>query len=777
MAHKQRILGQITDDSTRNFTYDTIHSQHKQIRLLRIIKDTKGSTHSEEAEQVIRCTIETSSLLAAPYFYALSYRWDSSPAGTDIVINNSAFSVGKNLYLALQRLQDYLPVDEERSCELGFKISLPIWIDAISINQTDPDEKGWQVAQMGEIYTKASQTVVWLGPAFHGSDKAIARLSEVGRNAIDRGFSFEQHWPSWFEHLVERTEEFAEGRLPKEELNLENFFWTFTHGHVLDRTLSHARGEEFIKEAEKVRIEALEGILKLMRSEWWCRVWVIQEVTLAQELEFLCGEDVISWEHLNTSLLFFSAAESVQGRLLDLGLDRVAGIRGKAILDQPQYRDERGSRSSKLVLRITRFDVRHKLAADGIHLMKMKPHTEYAPTNLDIRRQYLLRRALKSDDHLGTWLYNVTVRQPPQKASDPRDLIYALGGLLPLTSRLYPDYQKTVVCVFTDAAKLCLEQGYISILSLCQWPKRYDTLPTWVPDWSQPLRSPIEDIRKSSIQSKPITFHNNGLTICIQGHRLLTISHVLNVDIQSDPNDISTAFLLNLDNDYLEALRNLGIPLSKQQRHSNLIKLLLSSAHWPHSHPGTQPPTHTLPNPLHHLSHTLPPTAETNDLQSLIWYLSKILNKERISDYQTWTEDLRSMSQTYSTVRKLSPAFGKLIFRTVRTYAEMLTGRVDLIRKNFLPLRRLVTRVALVAACEKTLEGRAVFVGEDGSVGVCPRNARDGDVLVGVERLGSPCVVRRGEGGRYCLVGEGFWEGAVGKGDLEDGDVERFFIE
>lgn len=113
MARKQRILGQIADDSTRNFTYDTIHSEHKQIRLLRIIKDTKGSTHSEEAEQVIRCTIETSSLLAAPYFYALSYRWDSSPAGTDIVINNSAFSIGKNLYLALQRLQDYLPVDEE----------------------------------------------------------------------------------------------------------------------------------------------------------------------------------------------------------------------------------------------------------------------------------------------------------------------------------------------------------------------------------------------------------------------------------------------------------------------------------------------------------------------------------------------------------------------------------------------------------------------------------------------------------------------------------------
>ena len=293
MTPAENPVTRLAGDRDKIFTYSKIDSEQKHIRLLRIIQDPKGFTFSEEAQQGIRCTVETASLLHEPCFYALSYRWGSSPADANIVIDNSDFAVGNNLFRALQRLQDYLPIDEERSSELGISISRAIWIDAISINQNDPDEKGWQVAQMGEIYTKASRTVAWLGPALDGSEKAFARLKEVGQDAVDKGFSFERHWPSWFEQLEEQTEEFAEDRLPKEQSSLDSYFWNFTRDHILDRTSSHVKSSSITKTVERTEPGTLEYILELLSVEWWCRVWVIQEATLAQELDF-CAESTKS---------------------------------------------------------------------------------------------------------------------------------------------------------------------------------------------------------------------------------------------------------------------------------------------------------------------------------------------------------------------------------------------------------------------------------------------------------------------------------------------------
>jgi hypothetical protein len=37
------------------------------------------------------------------------------------------------------------------------------WVDAICISQQDIIERGCQVALMGEIYSQAAQTMIWLG--------------------------------------------------------------------------------------------------------------------------------------------------------------------------------------------------------------------------------------------------------------------------------------------------------------------------------------------------------------------------------------------------------------------------------------------------------------------------------------------------------------------------------------------------------------------------------------------------------------------------------------
>ena len=40
---------------------------------------------------------------------------------------------------------------------------LPIWADAVCINQNDDSERSAQVNAMADIYTKAEFAVVWLG--------------------------------------------------------------------------------------------------------------------------------------------------------------------------------------------------------------------------------------------------------------------------------------------------------------------------------------------------------------------------------------------------------------------------------------------------------------------------------------------------------------------------------------------------------------------------------------------------------------------------------------
>jgi len=39
-----------------------------------------------------------------------------------------------------------------------------LWIDALSIDQSNDSEKGPQVAMMGAIYQLATRVIAWLGP-------------------------------------------------------------------------------------------------------------------------------------------------------------------------------------------------------------------------------------------------------------------------------------------------------------------------------------------------------------------------------------------------------------------------------------------------------------------------------------------------------------------------------------------------------------------------------------------------------------------------------------
>ncbi|PMD23515.1 heterokaryon incompatibility, partial [Hyaloscypha hepaticicola] len=87
---------------------------------------------------------------AKPVYEALSYTWGDESNMRNIRLNGCLFAVSNNLYEALSHLRTSAA---ERT----------LWIDAISINQRDIDEKSSQIQIMPFIYERAQTVVVWLG--------------------------------------------------------------------------------------------------------------------------------------------------------------------------------------------------------------------------------------------------------------------------------------------------------------------------------------------------------------------------------------------------------------------------------------------------------------------------------------------------------------------------------------------------------------------------------------------------------------------------------------
>ena len=116
-----------------------------------------------------------------------------------------------------------------------------LWIDAISIDQQEISERNHQVRRMKEIYENASQVLVWLGPEADDSARAF--------KALKRKPSLEEQEDSDY---------------------MESLDWE----------------------------EDWQGLLKLCLREYWSRVWIVQEVLLARDINIYCGNDSMSWDAL-----------------------------------------------------------------------------------------------------------------------------------------------------------------------------------------------------------------------------------------------------------------------------------------------------------------------------------------------------------------------------------------------------------------------------------------------------------------------------------------------
>ncbi|KAF2162366.1 hypothetical protein M409DRAFT_58460 [Zasmidium cellare ATCC 36951] len=175
-------------------------------------------------------------LLGTPQYEAASYVWGERDVQATIEVDGEEVLVTRNLEAVLKRIR--LP-DRHRL----------LWVDQISINQSDDIEKVQQVPLMGRIYAAAVQVLAWLGELREG----IA--VEDAQAAIDILEFFDAH-----------------------------------------RRDSSTQAPECLrdKQATERAMNAMRTI-GVTENEWWRRIWTLQEAVLPARATILWGPCQIAW--------------------------------------------------------------------------------------------------------------------------------------------------------------------------------------------------------------------------------------------------------------------------------------------------------------------------------------------------------------------------------------------------------------------------------------------------------------------------------------------------
>lgn len=253
------------------------------IRLLHVLPSTDSNSvvQCQLVETLIpdyrrSSTVEVESHMHVEY-HALSYSWGEQRFPQQIQILDGSQDVGEiyiteNLHSALQNLR--LPDGEQI-----------LWVDALSINQSDITERNSQVSNMPQTYSEAVDVLVWLGAESSINDGSLclnflANLAgQISTQIVEPLYSDDSEdsddngrWPS-FSKKREINDGTWRHRLKIYEMVAS--FLNSSNSHVVPAFLSRT---------------------------WFRRRWIVQEVVLAQDVKIYCGTASILWVTFQTAL-------------------------------------------------------------------------------------------------------------------------------------------------------------------------------------------------------------------------------------------------------------------------------------------------------------------------------------------------------------------------------------------------------------------------------------------------------------------------------------------
>lgn len=194
----------------------------------------------------------------APSYHALSYVWGDPTPKCSITVNGERFDLAENLHFALKQLSRALPDDAW------------FWIDAICVDQSNIEERSWQVGQMRDLFERAESVYASLGDSAEESDLFLNLVDSFGREAQEAG-------------VLDLWVEFdSPGR---------------SYSRIPDDPEEHPALKFLLKvlECKELRDpQLLSAMVGLLCRPNWFRAWIVQEIALARTGHILCGEKSVS---------------------------------------------------------------------------------------------------------------------------------------------------------------------------------------------------------------------------------------------------------------------------------------------------------------------------------------------------------------------------------------------------------------------------------------------------------------------------------------------------
>ncbi|KAH7258164.1 hypothetical protein MRS44_010318 [Fusarium solani] len=259
------------------FDYDSysLPSAATHIRLIELLPSSSATT-SESADHRfsshLSCHLTITPISEPKAYKAVSYTWGTPERTCSLNISGTNLPITPALDTALRHLRRrYEPI--------------VLWVDQICIDQSNHAEKADQVLLMSDVYTKAEQVLIWLGPEADRSDELMNLWQEVGQRALDLGIQ------DYFtrEHLP----------LLQDIMKDPKFDHPLTQGY-----------HELVDLARPQFEHLLQATVNWNDRFWFRRVWTVQELCLCQDTVFVCGYKVVQVELVRLACNILSAAIS-----------------------------------------------------------------------------------------------------------------------------------------------------------------------------------------------------------------------------------------------------------------------------------------------------------------------------------------------------------------------------------------------------------------------------------------------------------------------------------
>lgn len=267
----------------------------------------------------------------------------------------------------------------------------------------------------------------------------------------------------------------------------------------------------------------LASVVSLFDRDYWSRLWVVQEILHAKDIVVGCGSSWLPWNDYTSASRLFQSERDTLAKIPSLAP-------GSYEITRTITSQHRLSPLQVLV---------HHGPASISHIQKA--------------------RELYSDNSFSYFLHLLRISRT-KLASDPKDRVYGLLGILPdpVRAELRVDYLLPVREIYVDIVEILLQSGDIDVIceSIHFPPQISNThLPSWVPDWSyDPMVRSLPSLPlffSAGIKGTPnfrfveeLSTTRTRSRLCIVGRRIGTIeNHGMAVNTHSRAADYCMAFL------------------------------------------------------------------------------------------------------------------------------------------------------------------------------------------------------------------------------------------